>query len=161
MEYTRHLLDNLYPNNHLVLLEAMLPFVDPSMQLPLALYIKFQEVQFILQAFRSPEKLSSCGFHPGNMSNEDLLQSLGRSMGIDLQSQLRQMQQMQSMMSQMNMNTTNENTDHSLFTDDQNMTNDYETKDASDFSHSREEMMEAIREILDEREYPSNNHTES
>ena len=84
MEYSRHLLDNLYPDNHLLLLEAMIPYIDPAMQLPLALYIKFQEVQFILSAFRNPDRLYSCGFYPGNISNEDLLQTLSRSMGFHL-----------------------------------------------------------------------------
>ncbi|MBR1567409.1 MAG: hypothetical protein IJ648_00475 [Lachnospiraceae bacterium] len=140
MEYSRHLLDNLYPDNHLLLLEAMIPYIEPSMQLPLALYIKFQEVQFILAAFRNPDRLYSCGFYPGNISNEDLLQTLSRSMGFDL-----------NMYKNSSSSGSPEQASDQTFASSE-QASDQTIASPDDFSTSRDDMIDAIKEILQERQ---------
>lgn len=142
MEYSKHLLDNLYPDNHLLLLETIIPYVDPSMQLPLALYIKFQEIQFIISAFRNPGRLSSCGFYPGQVSNEDLLQTLSQSMGVDLN------MYKNSFSADPSEQPYDPVTDQ-LNTQDDHTASEYRTTD--DFSNSRDDMIDAIKEILQER----------
>ncbi|MBQ8983311.1 MAG: hypothetical protein IJ079_06950 [Lachnospiraceae bacterium] len=156
MEYSRHLLDNLYPDNHLLLLEAIIPYMDPSMQLPLALYIKFQEVQFILSAFRNPDWLSSCGFYPGHAGNEDLLRTLSQAMGFDLnmynnsfsanptgQSYAQPSDQYMPPEKQIASDYPDD-TEHQESKDDHPAMND-------DFSNSRNNMIDAIKDILRER----------
>ncbi len=134
MEQGRHPLDFLYPNNSLLLLETMIPYVEPSLRLPLALFIKFQEIQYILKAFHNPQTMSACGFGNAPSSMEDILLALCQSMGMDVTEQLKNAQNLQTMMSQMQSFQTEPKSDN----------------DSNDFSHSREEMMDAIREILED-----------
>ena len=58
------------------MLEALIPFVEYPLKLPLALFIKFTEIRMIINAFHSLEDLTRFGLH--NMSNSptDMLCSL-------------------------------------------------------------------------------------
>lgn len=46
--------DTRFTNNHIRMLKILLPFLDISMQRSIAVYIKFQELQYVLQYFRQP-----------------------------------------------------------------------------------------------------------
>lgn len=156
MEHCRHPLDNIYPNNSLLLLETMIPYVDPSLRLPLALLIKFQEIQFILNAFHNPQTMKACGFDKTSSNTEDMLLALCQSMGFDFTEQLKNVQNMQTMMN--HMQTFQESSD--MHSDSHDSESNYKepnscnTESSDDFSYSRDEMMDAIRDILAEQKQP-------
>lgn len=77
--HSSHPLDNITRNNPYSMLEALIPFVDYPMKLPLALLVKYYEVRLILNAFQSNDTLSRYGLH--NTSN-DPMEMLGNIMGI-------------------------------------------------------------------------------
>ena len=74
-----HPLDNITRNNPYSILEALIPFVDYPMKLPLALLVKYFEVRLILNTFQSHNDLSKYGLH--NNIN-DPMEILGNVMGI-------------------------------------------------------------------------------
>ena len=43
--------DTLFTNNHICMMKLLLPLLSPSMQKGIAIYIKFQELQYTLQYF--------------------------------------------------------------------------------------------------------------
>lgn len=45
--------DTCFTNNHIRMIKILLPFLDSSMQRNLAVYIKFQELQYVFRSFRS------------------------------------------------------------------------------------------------------------
>ena len=102
----QHPLDNLYPNNSLLLLEALIPYVDPSLKFPLAMLIKVQEIRFLMQAFNNPSHMESCGLNRGNEHAEEMISTSCRIMGFDFQEQLNSIHSMQNMMNTMNMMQT-------------------------------------------------------
>lgn len=162
MEHCRHPLDNIYPDNSLVLLESMIPYVEPRLRLPLALLIKFQEIQYILTVFHNPHMMKSCGMDSSASSPEELLMTICKTMGIDLTEQLKTVQAMQNMQTMANMtntqtmqnmtNMTNMQNQSNMpnMEDSQNMSKDNTSDD--DFSYSRDEMIDAIRDILSEKQ---------
>ena len=77
--HSSHPLDNITRNNPYSMLEALIPFVDYPMKLPLALLVKYYEVRLILNAFQSSDTLSRYGLH--NTSG-DPMEMLGNIMGI-------------------------------------------------------------------------------
>lgn len=145
-EPSHHLLDSLYPNNSLLLLEAMIPYVEPSLKLPLALLIKMQEIQFLMQVFNNPSRMEACGLNRSNNGSEEMFRVLCQTMGVDIMGQMKQMQQMQNMMSAMNaMNTMNT----------MNSTNEQEINTMKE-EETRNDMIDAIRQILSEQEESPN-----
>ena len=72
----RHPLGAITNRGSLSMLEALIPFVEYPLKLPLALFIKFTEIRMIINAFHSLEDLTRLGLH--NMSNSptDMLCSL-------------------------------------------------------------------------------------
>ncbi len=159
MEHCRHPLDNIYPNNSLLLLETMIPYVDPSLRLPLALLIKFQEIQFILNAFHNPQTMKACGFDNVSSNTEDMLLALCQSMGFDFTEQLKNAQNIQTMMNHMQSFQDSSDTHSDTHPDTHNSTNDFKESNSlksesnDDFSYSRDEMMDAIRDILAEQKH--------
>lgn len=77
--HSSHPLDNITRNNPYSMLEALIPFVDYPMKLPLALMVKYQEMRLILNAFRSVDSLSQYGLHN---TSSDPMEMLGNIMGI-------------------------------------------------------------------------------
>lgn len=59
----RHPLEIITKNNSLSMLEALIPFVDYPLKLPLALLIKWNEIRLIINAFHSLNNLSGMGLH--------------------------------------------------------------------------------------------------
>ena len=71
-----HPLESITKQSGLSMLEAMIPFVEYPWKLPLALFIKFQEIKLILHAFQSLEHLSKIGLHKEASTPLDLICSL-------------------------------------------------------------------------------------
>lgn len=161
MEHCRHPLDSIYPNNSLLLLEAMIPYVEPSLRLPLALLIKIQEIQFILNAFHNPQTMKACGFDNTASNTEDMLLALCQAMGFDLNEQLKNAQNIQTMMNHMQTFQASSDipsdfqpdnhADSYHSTNDALKNNSAQTESNEDFSNSRDEMINAIRDILAEQ----------
>ena len=59
----RHPLNAIDGYESLSMLEALIPFVDYSLKLPLALFLKFSETRLILKCFQSTENLIHLGLH--------------------------------------------------------------------------------------------------
>jgi hypothetical protein len=131
----------------------MIPYVEPRLRLPLALLIKFQEIQYILTVFHNPHMMKSCGMDSPASSPEDLLMTICKAMGIDLTEQLKTVQAMQNMQTMTNMTniqTMQNMTNMPNMENSQNMSKDNTSDD--DFSYSRDEMIDAIRDILSEEQ---------
>lgn len=158
----QHPLDNLYPNNSLFLLEAMIPYLDPSFQLPIALLIKLQELRTLVQFFRNPSRMESFGFNRSSCGNEELMSALCQTMGINLPEQMANMQNMQNMMNlagSMNLSPqmapsppAGSDIIPGSFRTDAFQTDSFQTETADSMSHNREDMIDAIRQILSEQE---------
>lgn len=157
-----HLLDTIYPNNSLLILEAMIPYVEPSLKLPLALLIKMQEVQLLIQVFNNPTRMEACGLNRTTNNSEELLSALCQAMGVDIMGQMKNMQNIMSMMNTMeNTNVINSTTkmmdNMKSMNSTENMTSDkslFENcENNSGFSSdTRNDMIDAIRQILSEQE---------
>lgn len=75
-QFPRHPLNAITNNNPMSMLEALIPFVDYPMKLPLALLIKVNEIMLILRAFQSLDYLSRIGLHNPSKDPMDMLGSL-------------------------------------------------------------------------------------
>jgi hypothetical protein len=71
-----HPLDNLIGDNKLFLMEAILPYLDHNMKVPLAMYIKISELRTIMSALRDKDFVKSKGLHKDIHNQEDILSSL-------------------------------------------------------------------------------------
>jgi hypothetical protein len=71
-----HPLDNLIGDNKLFLMEAILPYLDHNMKVPLAMYIKISELRSIMSALRDKDFVKSKGLHKDINNQEDILSSL-------------------------------------------------------------------------------------
>lgn len=58
------------------MLEVLIPFVDPSLKLPLALFIKFNEIRLIIKCFRSLDNLNRLGLHNPSSDPLDIICAL-------------------------------------------------------------------------------------
>lgn len=77
MEYKeQHPLDAITHTQSLSMLEALIPFVDYPLKLPLALLIKYYEIRRILDVFRSQDSLSRFGLHNTNHDPMDMLAAI-------------------------------------------------------------------------------------
>lgn len=103
----QHPLDKIYQNNSLLLLEAMIPYVDPSLKLPLAMLIKLQELRILMQVLNNPSRMDACGLNRGTGNSDELINSLCKAMGFDF---MEQFNKMQNMMNTMNVMQSMQNT---------------------------------------------------
>ena len=77
MEQTkRHPLECITNQSGLSMLECLIPFVDYPLKLPLALFIKFNEIRMIMNAFHSFDTLSDYGLNMSSNSPTDMLCAL-------------------------------------------------------------------------------------
>lgn len=97
----QHPLDKIYQNNSLLLLEAMIPYVDPSLKLPLAMLIKLQELRILMQVLNNPSRMDACGLNRGTGNSDELINSLCKAMGFDFMEQFNKMQNMMNTMNVM------------------------------------------------------------
>ncbi|MGN0439072.1 MAG: hypothetical protein ACI4F4_11150 [Lachnospiraceae bacterium] len=58
------------------MLECLIPFVDYPLKLPLALFIKFNEIRLIMEAFQSLDAITALGLHNSTNSPTDMLCAL-------------------------------------------------------------------------------------
>lgn len=72
----RHPLECITSQSGLSMLECLIPFVDYPLKLPLALFIKFNEIRMIMNAFHSFDSLSSFGLNMSSNSPTDMLCAL-------------------------------------------------------------------------------------
>ena len=63
------------------MLNSALPYVSQPMRKPLALYIKYAEIQRIMEDFDQEELLSACGFQPNNADPESMLKAMKMASG--------------------------------------------------------------------------------
>ena len=106
--HSKHPLNNITHNNPYSMLEALIPFVDYPMKLPLALFIKYHELRLIVNAFQEEEKLSQYGLHS---SSNDPLEILANVMGLSPEL-------LKTIMSMMdNMNTSGNNSSDNMSTE--------------------------------------------
>ncbi|MBQ4057991.1 MAG: hypothetical protein IJD40_03545 [Lachnospiraceae bacterium] len=72
----RHPLNAIDGYENLSMLEVLIPFVEPSLKLPLALFIKFSEIRLIIQCFRSIDNLTRLGLHNVTSDPMDMICAL-------------------------------------------------------------------------------------
>lgn len=72
----RHPLDCITCQSGLSMLECLIPFVDYPLKLPLALFIKFNEIRLIINAFHSMDSITKFGLNEAINSPTDMLCSL-------------------------------------------------------------------------------------
>ncbi len=97
-----HPLDILVADNSISLLEALVPFVEFPFKKLLVFYIKYRELNAIVNSLNNRDFLKSCGFdcHPKN--TEDMIQDMCKFMPGNMVGNIKQMQQVFSMMQMMN-----------------------------------------------------------
>ena len=72
----RHPLNAIDGYENLSMLEVLIPFVEPSLKLPLALFIKFSEIRLIIKCFRSIDNLNRLGLHNSHSDPMDMICAL-------------------------------------------------------------------------------------
>ncbi len=72
----RHPFSAIEGYDHYSMLEMLIPFVEPSLKLPLALFIKYNETKLIIQAFQSTENLIRLGLHNPSSNALDIICAL-------------------------------------------------------------------------------------
>ena len=72
----RHPLNAIDGYESLSMLEALIPFVDYPLKMPLALFIKFSEIRLIIKFFQSNNNLIPMGLHYDNTDPMDMIGSL-------------------------------------------------------------------------------------
>lgn len=72
----RHPLDCITSQSGLSMLECLIPLVDYPLKLPLALFIKFNEILMIINTFQSMDSLKAFGLDATANSPTDLLCAL-------------------------------------------------------------------------------------
>lgn len=102
-----HPLDKLISDDRLFLLEAILPFVDGPMRIPLIIYLKMMELQQIMRVINNQSYVRQCDFNRDFHNQNDILTSLAQCGFPDIEDQMKNMQQAMNMMQVMNaMNQT-------------------------------------------------------
>ncbi len=69
----RHPLNAIEGYENLSMLETLIPFVDYSLKLPLALFIKFSEIRLIINCLSSQSNLIRMGLHCANSDPLDMV----------------------------------------------------------------------------------------
>jgi len=142
----RHPLNAIDGYENLSMLEALIPFVDYQLKLPLALFIKFNEVRLIIKCFQSPHNLSRLGLHCATNDPFDMIGSL-TGMSPDLIKTMMSMMDVgdNSMFSDLFNNFTNNNST--------NFTNEYHSSTAPTGQHppqSSDDFEDNIQRLLAE-----------
>ena len=97
-----HPLDKLISDDRLFLLEAILPFVDGPMRMPLIIYLKMMELQQIMRVINNQSYVRQCDFNRDFHNQNDILASLAQCGFPDIADQMKNMQQAMNMMQVMN-----------------------------------------------------------
>ena len=68
-----HPLDKLISDDRLFLLEAILPFVEGPMRMPLVIYLKMMELQQIMRVINNQSYIRQCDFNRDLHNQNDIL----------------------------------------------------------------------------------------
>lgn len=98
-----HPLDKLINDDRLFLLEAILPFIDSPMRMPLTLYLKTTELKLIMNALNNKNYINQCDFNRNINNQDDVLNSLSQCGFPDIASQMKNLKSTMEMMKVMNM----------------------------------------------------------
>lgn len=92
--------DALYTTNQIQKFKVLLPYIEPSMQKHLAVYIKYMELQYTLNHVRKhPFQISGCSISSDEKPD---LRSLCRQLSLySSPEEIRQLEQMQNMLQTM------------------------------------------------------------
>jgi hypothetical protein len=102
-----HPLDNLIKDDSLIMLEAMVPFVDYNFKKLLVIYIKYREFTLIMKGLNDKSLMEGCGFNKSAASTEDMMEMFLQTMSPDAAGNISNARKMMSMMQTMdNMNIT-------------------------------------------------------
>ena len=71
-----HPLDKLISDDRLFLLEAILPFVEGPMRMPLVIYLKMMELQQIMRVINNQSYIRQCDFNRDLHNQNDILASV-------------------------------------------------------------------------------------
>ena len=94
-----HPLDKLISDDRLFLLEAILPFVDGPMRMPLIIYLKMMELQQIMRVINNQSYVRQCDFNRDLHNQNDILASLAQCGFPDIADQMMNMMQVMNDMS--------------------------------------------------------------
>lgn len=97
-----HPLDNLIKDKTSFWLEALVPFVDYKYKKLLIIYIKYKELNAILDSLEDLDYVESCGFNCKAHNMEDVINGLTGFMPKDFSDNINQMKSMLDMMKVMN-----------------------------------------------------------
>ena len=67
-----HPLDKLISDDRLFLLEAILPFVEGPMRMPLVIYLKMMELQQIMRVINNQSYIRQCDFNRDLHNQNDI-----------------------------------------------------------------------------------------
>ena len=144
-----HPLDRLVNDSSLIMLEAMVPFVDYQYKRPLILFIKYRELMCILNNLNDTGFVASCGFDCHPKSQEEMLEGICKLMPGNMYEEYNRMKSMMSAMNMMSvMETMNAPNDTNSMSDinDTNYTNLANGMTATDSTS----LYESVLNILDE-----------
>ncbi|MBP3327149.1 MAG: hypothetical protein J6L77_12135 [Coprococcus sp.] len=141
-----HPLDKLIKDDRLIMLEAMIPFVDRQLKGPLAIYIKITELKLIMNALSDYHYIEQCGLNMDMNNQEQVLSALAGCGFPDIASQFEQVKTAMNMANMMNM--MNESKD---MADTMNMMNESKNvENSTPASPPSGDMMENIMDLLAE-----------
>ena len=94
--------DALYTTNQIQKLKVLLPYIEPSMQKNMAVYIKYMELQYTMRYVRRhPFQISGCSIRDEQKQKPDL-QSLCLQLGLySSPEEIRQLEQFRNMLQTM------------------------------------------------------------
>lgn len=94
--------DALYTTNQIQKLKVLLPYIEPSMQKNMAVYIKYMELQYTMRYVRRhPFQISGCSIRDGQDQKPDL-QSLCLQLALySSPEEIRQLEQLRNMLQTM------------------------------------------------------------
>lgn len=142
-----HPLDIFIQDDSLFMMEAMLPFLDPQIMKPMAIYIKFTEMMIILNNINNQDYMRRCCFHK-DINNYDAVLSSLKDMGMA--EDIEQAMRMKSAMDMMqHMNNTHSQTNEP-YKDDQ-----YDPGHHNDSRYEDDQYDTAAEDIPEENNYDS------
>ncbi len=97
-----HPLDKLINDDSLILMEAIVPFVDSNLRKPLVLYIKVTELKLIMNSLENTDYVHKCGFDRNIKNQDEVLSSLSECGFSDIANQMQSMKQAMDIMNMMN-----------------------------------------------------------
>jgi hypothetical protein len=106
-----HPLDKLINDNSLIMLEAMVPFVDYRLKKLLVIYIKYREFTLLMNSLSDIKFMDGCGFNKNASSTDDMMEMLLSSISPNAAENISSAKKMMSMMQAMEtLNTTSPDT---------------------------------------------------